>query len=440
MLTFLRLPIELLRIAFYALSGLNDVLRGRERTRIEITTEIKAPRDAVWRMITADRMVLEGPPHVEFVRESLSGDDGLLMTRAVVNGHECARFVCRELTCDEANGIIIWQIVAHELSLPSETWFDGLTKSTIEERPQGTALTTTFEMPIRSFRQRFERPLGMRQQAALLKQQCEKEAGTRSRLAEVADHGLVLSIAALLSFWYLVGLEDALLVAAIVVIHELGHAIAMRMVGIEVQGIYLIPFFGGAAVPKTSYRTEANRAFVALMGPGFSLCPALGLAALFEVTDNPYALYAAWAFAVMNASNLLPLYPLDGGLILNALLGSLSRRLALVTGWIGVLTGLGLALYWESLLIGIPFLLFAVQHYLSQGHALELEPLSRAGGVTLALAFVVTAALYGLVFSYSYSVGAQTASSPVIAPPAARHESVPAMRHAAALPGRSRTP
>jgi Zn-dependent protease len=36
------------------------------------------------------------------------------------------------------------------------------------------------------------------------------------------------------------------------VLHELGHAAAMQMVGIPVQGIYLIPFLGGAAVPKTA--------------------------------------------------------------------------------------------------------------------------------------------------------------------------------------------
>lgn len=60
-------------------------------------------------------------------------------------------------------------------------------------------------------------------------------------------------------------------------------------------------------------------------------------------------------FAVVNAANLLPIYPLDGGLILNALIGSVSRTSALIVGWIGILVGLGLAIYLQSFLIGFRF-------------------------------------------------------------------------------------
>jgi Peptidase family M50 len=203
-----------------------------------------------------------------------------------------------------------------------------------------------------------------------------------------------------------VGWQDALLLAAVVILHEAGHALAMRLVGIEVRGIYLIPFFGGAALPKTSYRSQGNLAFVALMGPGFSLIPTWGLAAMFQASgDSRLCLEAMWLFALINVTNLLPIYPLDGGLILNALLGSLSSRLAPVAGWIGVLTGLGIAIYWQSFLIGIPFLLFALQRYLG-GSALELERLSLAGGTVLVLGFATTVALYLLALSYTYTAGA----------------------------------
>jgi Zn-dependent protease len=407
MLMLLRLPIDLARIAFYALCGLLDSLRGRKRLRAQFSVLINAPRAAVWRFCAADRVVFEGPPITEFVREALPESDGLFLTRVSVNGHEWARVVSRELERDEGKAVVIAQAVPHALSLPPELGNDCLMGMRLADTPQGTALTFFNELTVRAFRERITYPTGLRRRAELTKRHCEKEAGTQSRLAAFANHGIVMWLVALLSFWYLLGWQQALLLAAIVVLHEAGHVAAMRMVGIEVHGIYLVPFFGGVAVPKSSYRSEGRLAFVALMGPGFSLIPTLVLVAMYRATgDVRWFLDAAWFFALINFANLLPIYPLDGGQILNALIGSLSRRLALVTGWIAVLAGLALAVYLQSFLIGIPFLLVAVQRYLGGGRTLELERLSLAGGIAVVLGFVATCALYLAVMVYAYRAGA----------------------------------
>ncbi|WP_247557526.1 hypothetical protein [Bradyrhizobium sp. 138] len=171
----------------------------------------------------------------------------------------------------------------------------------------------------------------------------------------------------------------------------------MLMTGVGVHGIYLIPFFGGAVIPKTAYRCEGRLGFIALMGPGFSLIPTLGLFAMYQTTGKIELLEAAQMFAIINAANLLPIYPLDGGLILNALVGSVNRTFAVIMGWIGVLIGLGLAIYFQSFLIGIPFLLFALQRYLSGHRTIALEPLSLKGGIALALASIATMILYATV-------------------------------------------
>jgi Zn-dependent protease len=250
------------------------------------------------------------------------------------------------------------------------------------------------EMTVRSFRDRIVYPVGMRQIANRVKQQCEKEAGISNRFAELANHGLILSTVALLSFWYLLGWKLGLLLTIVIVLHEAGHAAAMAFLGVGVRGIYLVPFFGGAAVPKTTYRTEGRLGFVALMGPALSLIPTLGLLALYRMNGGAQLREAVEMFAVINAANLLPIYPLDGGLILNALIGSVSRRFALIVAWIGLLAGLGVALYFQSLLIGIPFLLFTLQRYLTSSQTIELERLSFAGGAILALASILTFCTY----------------------------------------------
>jgi len=401
MLALLTLPVTLLRIGLYALWGLAEVLRGRKRILAESTVLINASRDAVWRFVSADRIVFDGPPTMEMIAERVPGSKDLRLTRILINGQEWGCVIARELTRDESEGTILSQSVPHQLVWPRELANDCLAGLRVEARPHGTALTIFNELTVQSFRERITYPVGVRGRAARIKRQCEKEAGTANGLIGLANHGLVMSFVALLSFWYLLGWQDALLVAGIVLLHEAGHALAMRMVGIEVRGIYLVPFVGGAAVPKTAYRSQGHLGFVALMGPGFSLIPTLGLAAMFWATGDPHLLYAVSMFALLNAINLLPIYPLDGGLILNALFGSVSRRLALVAGWIGVLTGLGIALYLQSFLIGIPFLLFAMQHYLCAWSAPQLKRMSVAAAVVLVLAFATTFAFHVLAFGWA---------------------------------------
>jgi Zn-dependent protease len=397
MLGLLTLPIELLRIAFYALQGLVDVLRSRNRLRAEFTILINASREAVWQLSTADHIVLDGPPMMEISYKPVPDSDDLWLTSVTISGQPRVQIVSREIERDEAKGIMRAKYVAHPLSIPPEGGRDIETELMVGTTPEGTTLTMFSEFTVRSFSDRIIYPLSPRRMAQLLKQQCEKDAGTYSRLAALGDNGLLLSVLALLSFCYLFGWKLGLFLAVVIVLHEMGHAAAMLISGVGVRAIYLIPFFGGAAVPKTAYRTEGRLGFIALMGPGLSLIPTLCLFALYKTTGNADLKEAVEMFAVINAANLLPLYPLDGGLILNALIGSVSRQFALIVGWIGVLAGLGLSIYLQSFLLGIPFFLFALQRYLTNSQTVELERLSIGGWVALITASIATFGLYVFV-------------------------------------------
>ena len=412
----LTLPIDMLRIAYYALRGLVDALRAHNRLRFEHTVLISAPRDAIWRLSTGERVGFDGPPVIETSREPVPDSDDLYLTQVTVGGQPTSRIVMRELECDEIKGVSLWRSVPHPLSTPPEGGRDCVYGAVIQATQHGTTLTVSNEFTVRSFRDRIIYPVGLRRTAKMIKKQCEREAGANSRLATLADHGFVLSIVALLSFCYLFGWQSALLLSIIIVLHEAGHAVAMWMVGVGVRGIYLIPLFGGATVPKTAYRTEARLGFIALMGPCLSLIPTLGLAAMYAATGGSRFLYAAVMFAFINVANLLPIYPLDGGLILNALLGSISREFARIVGWVGVMAGLGVAIYLQSFLIGIPFLLFALQRYLSGGSKIEMETLSRSRGAALALASIATVAAYIFVLDYLRTASAVQAASRLTAP------------------------
>jgi Zn-dependent protease len=402
LLMLLRIPIELLWILYYAVVAVADLVAGRKRRRFESVVHIRAPRDAVWRFFSAKQIVLDGPPTtIKLVAEPLPGGDDLMLTRVSVAEREVARVVTRTLQHDAEAGITLAQVVPHDQSLPQPEGTDHYAGAMVKEVPSGTAVTRHYEVTFGSFAQRIRLPLGLRGMGTRIKRQCEKEAGTQSRLAQMANHWLVVSLLAVASFWYLLGWQDALLITLVVVLHELGHVAAMRMVGIPVHGIYLIPFFGGVAVPRTAYRSQGQLGFVALMGAGFSLIPTLALIGCYYATADEWALHATLMFAIVNGINLVPIYPLDGGLVLNALLTSLNGRLARAVSWAGVLTGLGVGLYIAPLLLGIPFLLFALGLFLCGTLRGEIRRLSFLGGAALVLAFATTFTAYLGTFVYA---------------------------------------
>jgi stage IV sporulation protein FB len=139
-------------------------------------------------------------------------------------------------------------------------------------------------------------------------------------------------------------------VLASIVLHELGHALVARHLGVPIGGIAL-HFFGGAAKMLGSPRTPGDEIAIAAAGPAVSFFLAgLGLVAA-RLGLGSGALVAEVNLAV-GLFNLLPALPMDGGRILRALLArrvghyagtrqavAVARVLALALGALGVLGG-----------------------------------------------------------------------------------------------------
>ena len=106
----------------------------------------------------------------------------------------------------------------------------------------------------------------------------------------------------------------------IVIIHELGHVMAMRAFGWRVREIRLLPFGGAAETEEAGSVPAAEEAIVAAAGPLQNVW--MGAAALFcariEGVDPGWAMYIAHANAFIALFNLLPIQPLDGGRLLSA--------------------------------------------------------------------------------------------------------------------------
>ncbi len=96
----------------------------------------------------------------------------------------------------------------------------------------------------------------------------------------------------------------------VVLVHELGHALGMVVFGYSDVRIFFIPLFGGAASGRKRGVSRWKEGVVLLLGP----LPGLVAGTVLLATGADGLLRTvALQLAAINAFNLLPLAPLDGG-------------------------------------------------------------------------------------------------------------------------------
>lgn len=162
-------------------------------------------------------------------------------------------------------------------------------------------------------------------------------------------------------------------------VHEYGHVHAMRRTGMRVRGMYFVPFLGAVAVTEDAFSSRRQQAYVALNGPIWGTLFSLVPAGLWLWTREPlFAAVTAW-WAVINLFNLIPVSPLDGGRVMQALAYSFSSSLGLALTVVGlggavvVGTTFGYELVWLVALLGVMELLGEAQAR-AGGRALRLLP------------------------------------------------------------------
>ncbi len=153
----------------------------------------------------------------------------------------------------------------------------------------------------------------------------------------------------------------------IVTMHEFGHALACRSVGGHANQIVLWPLGGvayvdppprpGAVLWSIAAGPLVNVVLFPLLTIGRSVAISWGWPS--SAPDVYGLLSAVWVINLaLLIFNVLPVYPLDGGQILRALLWFVVGRgrslmVAVVIGFAGVGALLALALWWRSIWIGI---------------------------------------------------------------------------------------
>ena len=221
------------------------------------------------------------------------------------------------------------------------------------------------------------------------------------------------SITALISiaaYSFLFGWAFAIGLVGLLFIHEMGHAIVMKLKGVPIGGMIFIPMLGAAVFMRRMPRNARDEAEVGIAGPiAGALASGVCLLIAHSMPYSPgiWAPLAYFGF-FLNLFNLIPIIPLDGGRVLAAI----DRRIWIV----GFLALVGIQI-WEwvalrnfsSIWLLIFIIMAASQFWLRgrtpntpEAQAYYAVPLSERIALGLAYFGLAAALVLGMALAHSF--------------------------------------
>jgi len=144
----------------------------------------------------------------------------------------------------------------------------------------------------------------------------------------------ISAIVSVFAYSFFFGWPFAFGLVALLFIHEMGHALVMKMKGIPVGGLIFVPMLGAAVFMKQMPKNAKDEAEVGIAGPIAGALAASVCLLLALQNPNAPSVWAPLAYFgfFMNLFNLIPIVPFDGGRVLAAI----DRRIWVI-GFLGLL-------------------------------------------------------------------------------------------------------
>ncbi|GCE25003.1 hypothetical protein KDA_04870 [Dictyobacter alpinus] len=127
------------------------------------------------------------------------------------------------------------------------------------------------------------------------------------------------ALLSVVAYSFLFGWQFAVGLVVMLFIHEMGHALVMKLKGIPMGGMIFVPLLGAAVTMRQMPKNAKDEAEVGIAGP---IAGALAASAcLLLALQQPGAIWAPLAYFgfFMNLFNLIPIVPFDGGRVLAAI-------------------------------------------------------------------------------------------------------------------------
>jgi Zn-dependent protease len=160
-----------------------------------------------------------------------------------------------------------------------------------------------------------------------VKEECENDEEEKGFFRPSRQNLIFMIVIFLLTVVLLslvLGWNFALLLLFSLSVHEAGHLWAMRRCGMQLRGLYFIPFVGVAAVPTSNFSSRADETFMAIMGPAWGTL--LGIVSFLLYLITGWSVFTSLTIicVFINLLNLLPVAPLDGGRVVRGCLHAFS--------------------------------------------------------------------------------------------------------------------
>ena len=225
----------------------------------------------------------------------------------------------------------------------------------------------------------------------------------------------LLAFGSVAAYSWFFSFQFALVLIACLVFHEYGHIRAMKHFGFPTKGIFLIPFVGGLAVMDSRINTRWQAVVIAIMGPTFGLFLSIIALLLYYLTGNLLFAGVASFNALLNLFNLLPVLPLDGGRLLQAITFSMHNMVGLVLCIAGALLGVYLSYTFGLALLGFILLIGTIEIVMEWRFRKQslLLPLDRYGQIFSTVWYVLTVAAFVGVIALLAATGDELLNLPL---------------------------
>lgn len=197
-----------------------------------------------------------------------------------------------------------------------------------------------------------------------------REPGFRSQIGLFA-FSIILSVIAGAILW---DVQFAVILLVVVIFHEFGHYLAMRMFGYKNVHMMALPLVGGVTIGFDTTPTAWRRAWMSMMGPLPGIILGWVLVYYFMTAGNANAQpewlnIAIFALLIINYLNVIPVLPLDGGHVAQSLIPArlinVHAVFIIVTGLLGIVISIQYEFYILAVLAGL--YLLTVPSYLRSG-------------------------------------------------------------------------
>lgn len=147
-------------------------------------------------------------------------------------------------------------------------------------------------------------------------------------------------------------------VLLVIIVHEMGHFLMMRLFDYSNVKIFIVPLIGAFTSGKKQFVSQMQLCLIILAGPIPGIIIGSVLFWLNIELQNETLKMLANSFLIINLLNCLPFHPLDGGRLIETLFFKENHLIRLVFGFISIAALLILfLLYFSPFLLIIPALI-----------------------------------------------------------------------------------